>query len=189
MRASEPERKQFSSAKRDRRGHNIAELGPTLMIAFAMLIFPLLALGFLGTRYLLLINAANVAAEQASKSATFKTDTSTSYSAVTTANNVSQQQISGIGGGAVQWVATQTYIYVCPLGTTTVTTPGANTPLTAAANSSANTYNCVVKVNAVLQPLFPGWKGMIGSIPGLNTSISTWAQASRFFENTSNLNE
>jgi Flp pilus assembly protein TadG len=181
---------------RSRRGTTIAEFGPTLMLAFAVMVFPMMALGMIGLRYVLLLNATEMAAEAASKSQNFKTDTSQvvngvtqfSYSAVTQADTVSQLGCKGIGNGSVQWISTNTYIYSCPLGGTTLSTPGANTSLTAAANPTANTYNCVVVVTATLQPVFPGAKGILGNIVGFNTAIPVTCSASRYFESTTNLN-
>jgi Flp pilus assembly protein TadG len=181
---------------RSRRGTTIAEFGPTLMLAFAVLVFPMMAIGMLGLRYVLLLNATEMAAEAASKSQNFKTDTSQvvngvtqySYSAVTQANTVSQLGCKNIGNGSVQWVSTNTFIYSCPLGGTTLSTPGANLPLTAAANPTANTYNCVVVVVAKLQPVFPGAAGLLGSIQGFNAPITVTCQSSKYFESTTNLN-
>jgi hypothetical protein len=156
----------------------------------------MMALGMIGLRYVLLLNATEMAAEAAAKSQNFKTDTSQvvngvtqhSYSAVTQANTVAQLGCKNIGNGSVNWISTNTYIYVCPMGGTTLTTPGANTPLSAAANPTANTYNCVVVVNATLQPMFPGAKGLLGNIVGFNAPINCTCQSSRYFESTTNLN-
>lgn len=181
---------------RSRRGTTIAEFGPTLMLAFAVMVFPMMALGMIGLRYILLLNATEMAAEAASKSQNFKTDTSQvvngatqiSYSAVTQAKNVSQLGCNSIGNGSVNWISTNTYIYSCPMGGSTLITPGPNTPLAAAANPTANTYNCVVVVTAQLQPVFPGAKGILGSIVGFNAPINCTCTSSRYFENTANLN-
>ena len=182
---------------RSRRGTTIAEFGPTLMLAFAVMVFPMMALGMIGLRYVLLLNATEMAAEAASKSQNFKTDTSQvvngvtqySYSAVTQANTVSQLGCNNIGNGSVQWKSTNTYIYSCPMGGTTLSTPGANNPLAAAANPTANTYNCVVVVTAYIQPMFPGAPGILGNIQGFNQRIGPiTCSSSRYFESTTNLN-
>ncbi len=171
-------------------GSTITEFGPTLLIAFAIIVFPLLAFGTLGLRYIFLLNATRLAAQSASRCQTFKTNISpTNLSSVTTALNVSKNSISGLGGNTVSWVSTNTYIYVCPLGSTTVTTPGANTPLPAPADPVNNSYNCVVNISATLAPIFPGFHSMLGNIPGLNSPINATAQTAEFFENTSNLNQ
>lgn len=182
---------------RSRRGTTIAEFGPTLMLAFAVIVFPMMAFGQIFLRYIFLLNANEMAAEQAAKSENFLTDaqqvvngnTQFSLSAVHKAQAVAQMGCQGIGNGSVQWQNTNVYIYSCPLGSTTLTSPGANTPLAAAANPTANTYNCVVITNALLQPMFPGARGMVGSIPGFNAPIPCTIQSSRYFENTANLND
>lgn len=169
----------------------MAEFGPTLMLGFVIITFPLLAFGTLGNRYVLLLNAARLAAQAASRCQTFKVNLAspTTNGAVTTAQNVSQNCLSKVGGGAITWISTDTYIYVCPLGSSKFTTPGANTPLPTPADSVNNTYTCVVKIHATLAPVFPGFKAMIGSIPGLNSAFDTYATGENFFENTGNLNE
>jgi hypothetical protein len=172
-------------------GYTIAEFGPTLLIGFVIVVFPLLAFGTLGNRYVLLINAARLAAQSASRCQTFKVNLAspTTNGSITTALNVSKNTLSNVGGGAITWISTDTYIYVCPLGSTTSTTPGANTPLPAPADAVNNTYTCVVKIHASIAPVFPGFSAMIGPIPGLNSAFDTYATGENFFENTGNLNE
>lgn len=182
---------------RSQNGTTIAEFGPTLMLAFGVVVVPMLALGTLGWRYVLLYNATEMAAEAAAKSQNFKTDatsvvggvTQYAYSAISNASTVSQMGCKNIGNGYVKWNSTNTYIYVCPMGGTTLTTPGANTPLPAAADPTNNTYNCVVVVNADLAPVFPGAPGLLGNITGFNSPIKgVTCTSSRYFENTANLN-
>jgi hypothetical protein len=172
-------------------GYALAEFAPTLMIGFVLIVFPMLAFGTLGTRYVMLTNAARLAAQSASRCQTFLLNTSppSALGSVTTALNVSKYSISGIGDGTVSWISTDTYIYVCPLGSSTYTTPGANTPLSAPADPVNNTYNCVVKVHATMSPIFPGFNAMLGAIPGLNAPFTTYATGENFFENTGNLNQ
>lgn len=178
--------KRRATVKR-RNGYTMAEFGPTLLLAFVVLVFPLWAFGTLGMRYVFLINAARLAAQQASRCQTFLSNTP-NPGAVKVASTVSQKSLNSIGNNTVQWISTDTYIYVCPLGSSTVTTPGANKALTTQADPTNNSYNCVVKIHATLQPIWPGFPSMVGSVPGLNASYDAWVQGTNFFENTSNLN-
>lgn len=176
-------------------GYTMAEFAPTLLLAFTIIVFPLLAFGTLGLRYVFLVNAARQSSQAASRcpqflaniSQTISGVTTTQLSAVNTALAVSKSCCSQIGGNTVQWVSTNTFIYVCPMGGTTMTTPGANKPLPSAANPTANTYDCVVVVGANIQPIFPGFSSMLGSIPGLNSAFFASAQTESVFESTANL--
>jgi hypothetical protein len=180
--------KRARSYRRQRQsGNTLAEFAPTLLIAFAIIIFPLMAFGTLGTRYIFLLNAARLSAQQASRCQTFLSN-NPNPGAVSTALTISKNSVSKIGGNTVTWLQTDTYIYVCPLATGTVTTPGANTALTTIPDSTNNSYNCVVKVHGTIQAVFPGWSAMIGNFPGLNADLDAWATGENFFENSSNLN-
>jgi hypothetical protein len=182
---------QIKNGNKRTSGYTMAEFAPTLLFAFVVIVFPMLAAGTIGTRYVLLTNAARLAAQSASRCQTFKIDLSppTNIGAVTTALNVSKNSISGIGGGTITWISTDTYISVCPLGSTSFTTPGANTALTTPADPVNNSYNCMVKIHATVAPVFPGFNGMLTGIPGLNKSFDTYATGENFFENTGNLNQ
>jgi len=183
------------SAKRLHRsncGHTLAEFGPTLLIAFCLLVLPLLAFGMIGLRYVLVMNAARLTVQQAARCKTFLADTSaTDRSAVNTANSVAKNSINGIGNGLVTLTSTDVYIKVCPLGAGpgSVTTPGLNKPLTATADTSANTYNCECILNTIVQPLFPDAAGMIGAVPGFNKPMIANVRTDCYFENATNLNQ
>jgi Flp pilus assembly protein TadG len=173
-------------------GSSIAEFGPTLFLALGIIVLPLLAFGILGMRYTFLLNAARLAAQQAARAKTFLADTSsTDLSAVDLATKVANSSVNNIGGNMVAITSVNTFVKVCPLagGTTAVTTPGANKALTTPANTSTNTYSCEVVILGSLQPLFPGGKSMLGSIPGFNAPIVTTVRSDCFFESTSNLNQ
>lgn len=172
--------------------HTLAEFGPTLMVAFCLLVLPLLAFGMIGLRYVLVLNAARLTVQQAARCKTFLLDTSaTDRSAVNLANSVAQNSINGIGNGLVTLTKTDVYIKVCPLGAgpAAVTTPGLNKPLPATADTSANTYNCECILNTIVQPLFPGGGSLIGAVPGLNKPINANVRMDCYFENATNLNQ
>lgn len=172
--------------------YTLAEFGPTLFIAFCLIILPLLAFGMIGARYVFLLNAARLSVQQAARCKTFLVDTSaTDLSAVNTAKLVAKNSINGIGGGLVTLTSTTVYIRVCPLGggPASVTTPGANLPLTAPADSANNTYDCECVLQGVVQPLFPGGRSLLGSIPGFNAPINANIHMDCFFESDSNLNQ
>ncbi len=176
---------------REQKGHTIAEFGPTLLLALGMIVFPFMAFGVLGMRYLFLLNATKLAAEQAALAKTFLTDTSaTQLSAVDVAAKVAKASVANIGGNSVTITSVNTYIKVCPLAgsSSQVTTPGANLVLSAPANPTSNTYNCEVVVLGSVQPLFPG-ASLLGTIPGFNAPIVTSVRSDCYFENTSNLNQ
>jgi hypothetical protein len=173
-------------------GSSIAEFGPTLFIALGIIVLPFLAFGLLGMRYALLLNAARLAVQQAARAKTFLADTSsTQLSSVDVAAKVANSSVQNIGGNMVTITSVNTFIKVCPLAgsTTQVTTPGANKALTTPANTGTNTYNCEVVILGSLQPLFPGGKSLLGSIPGFNAPIVTSVRSDCFFESTANLNQ
>lgn len=180
-----------------RSGYTMAEFAPTLLLAFTIIVFPLLAFGTLGIRYVFLVNAARQSSQAAARCPQFKANvtqtiagvTTTQLSAINTALAVSKNCCNNIGGNTVQWVSTNTFIYVCPMGSTTMTTPGANTPLSTDANPTSNTYDCVVVVGANIQPIFPGFKSIVGNLPGLNQPFFASAQTEAVFESTANLNQ
>lgn len=184
-----------SNSKRSRKGTTIAEFGPTLLLAFAVVILPLLALGTIGLRYYFLVNGARLAAVQASRARSFLVDVSpTDMSAVNTATAVAKNTVNGIGAGLVTINSINTFIKVCPLGgnETMVTTPGPNKPLAKPADPNANTYNCEVVIDGTIQPIFPKAKSIIGGsggIPGFTDAIQTTVRMDCFFESTSNLNQ
>jgi hypothetical protein len=178
--------------RRTQGAHTLAEFGPTLLIAFCMLILPLLAFGMIGVRFLFVLNAARLSVQQAARCKTFLVDTSpTDRSAVNTATTVAQNSINGIGAGLVTLTQTDVYIKVCPLGAgpASVTTPGRNTPLPAAADATANTYNCECILQTVVQPLFPGARSILGGITGFDKPIIANVRMDCFFENETNLNQ
>ena len=183
-----------SAAQRVRRktGSSIAEFGPTLFLAMGIIVLPLLAFGVLGMRYALLLNAARLAVQQAARAKTFLADTSTTQlSAVDVAAKVANSSVQNIGGNSVSITSVNTFIKVCPLagGPTQGTSPGANKALTTPANTSTNTYSCEVVILGSVQPLFPGGKSLLGTIPGFNAPIVTNVRSDCFFEGTSNLNQ
>jgi hypothetical protein len=173
----------------------MAEFAPTLLIAFTIIVFPLLAFGTIGMRYVFLVNAARQASQAACRCPQFLNNitqtisgvTTTQLSAVNTALMVSKYCLNNIGGNTVQWVSTNTFIYICPMGSSTMTTPGANKSLTSPADPTNFTYDCVVVVGANIQPIFPGFSAFY-AIPGLNSPFYTSAQTESVFETTSNLN-
>ena len=174
-----------------KKGHTIAEFGPTLFLAMVVIILPLLAFGVMAMRYLFLVNAARLASYEGARAKTFLVDSSpTQLSAVDIAKQVADSSAQNIGGNGVTITSVNTYIKVCPLGGTTsqVTSPGANTALSAAANTSSNTYTCEVVIVGSLQPLFPG-HSFLGTIPGFNAPIVTRVRSDCYFESTSNLNQ
>lgn len=182
----------FRIRGRRQTAYTLAEFGPTLLIAFCIIILPVLAFGMIGARYMFLLNAAREAAQTAARSKTFLVDTSpTDRSAVHTANASAQVAINAVGGGMVSLTATNTYIKICPNGggPSAVTTPGANIALSTPADPNNNTYSCEVICTGTIQPLFPGAGSMVGSLPGFNAPMNTTVRSDCFFENVTNLNE
>jgi len=182
----------FRIRGRRQTAYTLAEFGPTLLIAFCIIILPVLAFGMVGARYMFLLNAAREAAQSAARAKTFLTDISpTDRSAVHIAQAAAQVAINAIGGGMVSLTSTTTYIKICPNGggPAAVTTPGANTALSAPADPNNNTYSCEVICSGTIQPLFPGAPSMAGSLQGFNAPIVTTVRSDCFFENVSNLNQ
>jgi hypothetical protein len=183
---------------RTRTGNTIAEFGPALYVIFCVITFPLLAFGSAGVRYALLANAANLAAQQASKARTFNTDIPAAagspahLSAVHTAQNVASLACSQIGGGAITLTQTQVFIKILPVSSATSTPPqpAANTPLSASLlNPALYTYTCEVILTGSIAPVLPlNWGGAIGvKVPLLNEPLTTTTRADYMFENNLNL--
>jgi hypothetical protein len=179
-------------------GNTIAEFGPALYLIFVVITFPLLAFGLAGVRYALLANAANLAAQQASKARTFNTDIPAAsgspahLSAVHTAQNVASLACSQVGGGFVTLTQTQVFIKILPVSTTTPlpTQPAANTPLSAnLLNPTLYTYTCEVILTGTISPVLPSnWGGALGvKVPLLNEPLVTTTRADYMFENNLNL--
>ncbi len=175
------------------------EFAPAIYFVFVMITFPLIAFGWVGVRYSILANAANLAAQQASKARCFNTDipagsgSPAHLSAVHTAQNIAAQTVNGMGAGSVQLAANgvSTYIKIRPISgsTTAPAQPAVNTPLSAnLLNPTLYTYTCEVIVTGTIAPLFPRWQGLAGvQIPLLNQSLTSTARADYAFENNLNL--
>ena len=181
---------------RSKRG-SIAEFGPALFAMFCVVIFPMIAFGSIGMRYMVLNNAANLAAQSASRQKTFLVDTNANanngviqLSAVHTAQNVATFICSNMGGtvkgtSGVVLNSTNVYIKIAPIGTqSAITQPAANTPLPSAGNTSNYTYTCEVVLNGTLQPLLGGLNLFGKSIPLLNAPLTTKSKADYYFEST-----
>lgn len=176
--------------RRTARAYTLAEFGPTLILAFCILVFPILAFGMIGARILFVYNAARLAVTQAARCKTFLANNAPNFGSVTTAKSIAAQALTG--NGTIQLTKTDVYIKVCPYGggPATVTTPGPNTPLPAPADTAANSYNCECQLFATVDPLFPGaTMSFLGSIPGFNAPIPANVRMDCFFENTTNLNQ
>jgi hypothetical protein len=184
------------------KGNSLAEFGPTVMLALGVVVFPMWAFGTIGMRFSLLLDAARLAAQSASRAQSFLSDVDASasppvLSAVHIAQNVSSAVCAEIGGTVnntkgIVLNCTSVYIKVCPIGGQTSSyspQPAANTALAAAAQPSSYTYSCEVILNGTVQPLFPDSRTLFGiNIPGFNGPITTNVRSDYLFENTNNLN-
>jgi len=195
----------FKKRRRIAHGSAIVELAPALYVVFLMITFPMIAFGWVGVRYVILANAANLAAQQASKARCFATTipagtgSPVHYSAVKTAQTVATMAVSNMGGGTVALNPINSsatsgvlvYIKIRPISaaTTAPTQPAANTPLSASLlNPTLYTYTCEVICNGTISPMFPYWSGLTGiKIPLLNQAISVSTRADYVFENNLNL--
>jgi len=167
-------------------GHLLIEVAPALWIILLLFTFPLTIFGTLGMRYAFLNNAAHLAASLGAQCKTFQANvSSTDLSAVNMANQAAEQAVAAFSGISLDQVST--CIVVCPIGGSTVTRQ--STPLTSPANTSLNTYNFEVVLQAQIQPLMNGSSSFFGSIPGLTGPLTTSAKADIFFENTQGLNQ
>lgn len=182
---------QLNKRARSQRAHTLAEFGPTLLLASCLILLPMLAFGTVGMRYIFLLNAARLAVQQAARCKAFLADPSaTELSSVHAAKAIATQSVANIGGGMITLTSAQTFIKVCPVGgsRSSVSTPGADTPLSVAADPQKNIYNCEIVLQGVVQPMFPGARSMLGGISGFNSPINTSVRMDCFFENTTNLN-
>lgn len=179
-------------------GNTIAEFGPALYLIVCVITIPLLAFGSAAMRYVALANAANLAAQQASKARCFNTDIPAAagspahLSAVHTAQNIATQACTQMWGGLVTLTQTQVFIKILPISSTTPTPtqPAANTPLSASLlNPTLYTYTCEVILTGSISPVLPlNWSGAFGvKAPLLNEPLVTTARADYMFENNLNL--
>lgn len=174
------------SGVRQNSGSALAEFAPTLWLLFVTFLFPLIVFSTIALRYAFFLNAARLAAMNASQCKTFQANVSSSQlSAVNTANLVATQSCQGFSG--VVLTTTVANIVICSLSTSQVTRQ--STPLALAANTSANSYNIEVVLNGQISPLITCPKSFFGSIPGLTAPITTFVRSSMFAENPQGLNQ
>jgi hypothetical protein len=172
---------------RDRKGSQIAQLGPILWLVFTMFLFPLISMSTIGMRYALLLNATRLASSAASEASTFQTDLSPSQrSATNIARAVATQAAAGFSGINLQ--NTATYLVVCPL-VSNGTVTRQSTKLATPADSSHNSYSVEVVLSGQLQPLVPSSRGWFGNVPGLTAPITLSARNDVAFENTQGLTQ
>ncbi len=171
---------------RHKSGHSIAEFGPTLWFALIIVFFPMITYSTIGVRYILLMNAAKIAASQAAQCRSFQTDSSsTEKSAVNTANSLAASSINFFTGIHLQQVTTS--IVICPYSSSTVTKR--TTPLTSPANASFNAYDVEVLLLAQIDPLITNRSLASAGIPGLTKPMTVVAKSDVVFENPQGLTQ
>lgn len=169
------------------RGTQLAEIGPTLWIVFVILLFPLIAFGTIGIRYVFLVNAARLSVSAGAQCKSFLADVNppTDISATNAANKIVTQATSAFSGVSV--TKTTCYIVASPLAGGTVTKQ--STPLATAANTNLNAYDFEVVIQGNLQPVLPGGVKWFVQVPGLSVPLATTARADAYFENTQGLTQ
>ena len=137
-------------------------------------------------QHALIVNAVHSAAAAGSQCKSFKTNVSSSdLSASTLATQVIQQLLPPNSGITTQQI--NTYIVICPLNGSSASRQ--TTPLSQAANTSANVYNFEVTVQAQIRPLFVCPTVFFSNVPGLTGPIITTIRSDSFFENTQGLTQ
>lgn len=176
-----------AAGRRSSHGDQIADFGPSMWIVFIILLFPLIAFGTLGLRYVILSNAARMAASAGAQCTTFFADANPpkDVSAVTIARTIATQSVNKFSGVNLDRI--DCYIVVCPNGGGAVARQ--STPLAKPADTNLNSYNFQVVVTGRLEPLISSKLGWFNRIPGLSAPISTSASSCVFFENTQGLTQ
>ncbi len=178
----------------------IAEFGPSMFIAFTMIILPFMTFGTMGMNYLFAVNTVRMAAQQGARAQTFKNNLTiyqnpanvfagsrTVYSTVNTVKNVINNGTGSAGGASVTYW--QCYIEQCSLNSGTISTPGNETSLAGPADPTQYTYDVQVVANCTLNPLFIGNMGFFPSVPGLNAPWTTQICQEATFETYAGLDQ
>ena len=167
------------SKRRTGRGHTIAELGPSMFIAFCILVFPLATLASIGTKFTFMYLATENAARMAGRCKTFQQNSS-AYQ--TSATNLAKQlmdtwkksfsgmEITSVNVSILQCNVTSKKItkFTSPLGTV---------------DPVNNVYSINVETNGAVEPLFRGSGGWFGNIPGLSAPFPVRVSCSAAAEN------
>jgi hypothetical protein len=171
---------------RNKNGQSLAELGPTLWFALVIIFFPMITYSTVGVRYILLMNAAKMAAGQAAQCRSFQTDISSSEkSAVNTANSLATTAVGYFTGVHLQQVTTS--IVTCSYSGSTVTKR--TTPLTSPPDTSFNAYDVEVLLLAQIDPIITNHSLSSMGIPGLTTPMTVVAKSNVVFENPQGLTQ
>lgn len=187
-------------------GYTMAEFAPTLFLAFIMVVMPMLGFGCIALRYGMLVNAARLASQGASRSTSFLNNTTngsiTNVSAVNTAEQIAYKAVTGIGNGGVMLdpsyggIASQVETHIIYQNLTTGGARKDNGNNKSMASGSVNTstyiYTCEVIIHGEVLPLFPyAHIGDTGSmktgIPGVTLPITAPVRWDTFFENPQGL--
>lgn len=160
----------------------MAEMGPTLMLVFVIFAFPIAAFASIGFRYVMLMNAARMAAVAGAKCSSWSVDidptgSPPNYSAVTTATKVANQALQKLGAGiTLTGSGVKCQIWQCPPAGSPSIVQG---PV---ATQSGYIYNLEVILPAEIAPLVQAQSTFI-HIPGVTNPIHTQARADVVFEN------
>ena len=174
----------MSIKTRNKSGQSLAEIGPTLWFALVIIFFPIITYSTIGVRYILLMNAAKLAAGQAAQCRSFLTDISPSEpSAVNRANTLSNQAVNAFTGIRLQQITTS--IVTCSYSGTTV--QKRTTPLTAPPDLSFNAYDVEVLLQAQIDPIITNSSLCSLGIPGLTKPMTVIAKSDVVFENPQGL--
>lgn len=139
-----------------------------------------------GVRYVLLMNAAKLAAAQAAQCRSFQTDISASEkSAVHTANTIATTAVGYFKGVHLQQITTS--IITCSYSGSTVTSR--TTPLTSPPDASFNAYDVEVLLQAQIDPIITNSSLCASGIPGLTKPMTVIAKSDVVFENPQGLTQ
>ena len=176
----------LTRCRRNLSGSALAELAPALWIVFVVFTTPLTMYGSWGIRYCLLANAVQAAASAGSQCKSFSTNISSSdLSATNTANQSIQNAITSGSGITINQI--HTYIIIHSLSGSTTTKQSVQ--LAQPANTTLNSYNFEVSIQAQVPPFWTGSSKYFGNIPGLTSPLVTTVRADSFFENTQGLTQ
>ena len=176
----------LSMRTRSKNGQSLAEIGPTLWFALIIIFFPMITYSTIGVRYILLMNAAKLAAGQAAQCRSFQTDISASEkSAVNTANSLATKAVGYFKGIHLQQITTS--IVTCSYSGSTVTKR--TTPLTSPPDVSFTCYDVEVLLQAQIDPIITNSSLCSLGIPGLTKPMTVIAKSDVVFENPQGLTQ
>jgi len=171
--------------KRSKRGSFIVE-GPIALFLFLFFfVFPFMDLATITLRTTFLYAAAHNAAWEAARAHTFQTSLDSKPSSIQLASYTAQRVAESFNGINIKSVKTS----IITTDIKTLNQSKQSTPLKAPADSSLNSYQVEVAVNADVNPLIIYNGSNFSNIPGLTQPINLTFTDRQYCENPQGLNK